>query len=124
GTVSKPRENVAGSPRWHSQLLPHESTFRSGGSHQRQHQNPLSKGPWLQESRLSAAQGSAHGGHQDRIHRSSESRLKCGSLRILVQSPKFSGLPMTCNSMAPTHPRTGSPGGAWSNGRKNVAQAG
>src|ERR1700730_7526624 len=30
------------------------------------------------------------GGHQDRIHRSSESSLKCGSLRILVQSPRCS----------------------------------
>src|SRR5947207_11688032 len=83
-----PQRTIRSPPRWHSQLLPHESTFRSGGSHQRQHQNPLSKGPWLQESRLSAAQGSAHGGHQDRIHRSSESRLKCESLRILVQSHK------------------------------------
>ena len=60
--------------------------FRSGGSHQRQHQNSASKGPRLQESRLSVAQGTTHGGHQDRIHRSSESSLKCGSLRILVQN--------------------------------------
>src|SRR5438445_8570181 len=51
--------------------------------------NPSSKGPWLQESRLSAAQGSTHGGHQDRIHRSSESSLKCGRLRIFVQNPKI-----------------------------------
>jgi transposase len=32
------------------------------------------------------AQGPTYGGHQDRIYRSSESGLKCGSLRILVQS--------------------------------------
>src|SRR3981081_4326868 len=88
GTLSKTRSHAAGSPRRHPQLLPHQGTLRSGGSHQRQHQNPPSKGPWLQESRLSAAQGSTHGGHQDRIHRSSEGRLKCGSLRILVQSQK------------------------------------
>jgi Transposase len=56
------------------------------GSHQRQHQNPSSKRPGLQESELSVAQGSAHGGHQDRIHRSPESSLKCGSLQILVQN--------------------------------------
>jgi hypothetical protein len=56
------------------------------GSHQRQHQNPSSKRPGLQESELSVAQGLAHGGHQDRIHRSPESSLKCGSLQILVQN--------------------------------------
>jgi hypothetical protein len=32
------------------------------------------------------AQRTAHGGHKNRIHRSSESSLKCGSLQILVQS--------------------------------------
>src|SRR5580700_10313976 len=89
GTFSKTRLHAAGSPRRHPQLLPHQGTLWSGGSHQRQHQNPSSKGSWLQESRLSAAQGSAHGGHQDRIHRSSESRLKCGPLRILVQNLFF-----------------------------------
>src|SRR6476646_8636485 len=87
GTFSKTRLHAAGSPRRHPQLLPHQGTLWSGGSDQRQHQNPSSKGPWLQESRLSAAQGSTHGGHQDRIHRSPESSLKCGSLRIPVQSP-------------------------------------
>ena len=35
-----------------------------------------------------AAQGAAHGGDHERIHRSSESSLKCGSLRILVQNRK------------------------------------
>src|SRR6476620_152628 len=67
GTFSKTRLHAAGSPRRHPQLLPHQGTLWSGGSDQRQHQNPSSKGPWLQESRLSAAQGSTHGGHQDRI---------------------------------------------------------
>src|ERR1700694_1259507 len=85
-TLSKTRSHAAGSPRRHPQLLPHQSTLRNGGSHQRQHQNPSEKGPRLQESGLSAAQGPTHGGHQDRIHRPSESRLKCGSLQILVQS--------------------------------------
>src|SRR6266404_9327770 len=89
GTLSKTCSHASGSPRRHPQLLPHQGTFRSGGSHQRQHQNPSQQGPWLQESRLSTAQGPTHGGHQDRIHRSSESRLKCGSLRILVQSRFF-----------------------------------
>src|SRR5258706_15350652 len=89
GTFSKSSLHAAGSPRWHPELLPHQSTLRSGGSHQRQHQNPSSKGPWLQKPLLPVAQGAAHGGHQDRIHRSSESSLKCGSLRILVQSPFF-----------------------------------
>ncbi len=65
------------------------SALRSGGSHQRQHQNPSSKGSWLQKPLLPVAQGPTHGGHQDRIHRSSESSLKCGSLRILVQSRLF-----------------------------------
>ena len=89
GTVSKPRFHVAGSFRGHPQLLPHQSTLRSGGSHQRQHQNPSPKGPRLQKSRLPAAQGPTHGGHQDRIYRSSKSSLKCGSLRILAQSRIF-----------------------------------
>ncbi len=44
------------------------------------------KGAWLQESGLSAAQGSAHGGHQDRIPRSSESRLKCGLVEFLCRA--------------------------------------
>ena len=69
--------NVGGSPGRDPELLPHQSTFRRGGSHQRQHQNSPEKGPRLQESRLSVAEGSAHGGHKDRIHRSSESSLKC-----------------------------------------------
>src|ERR1700746_1110520 len=86
GTLSKTCPYVGGSPGRDLELLPHESTLRSGGSHQWQHQNPFSKGPWLQESRLSTAQGPTHGGHQDRICRFSESRLKCGSLLILVQS--------------------------------------
>jgi transposase len=45
GTLSKPRENAVGSPRRHSQLLPHESTLRSSGSHQRQHQTLFRRGP-------------------------------------------------------------------------------
>src|ERR1019366_4552106 len=89
GALSKTGPDVAGSPGRDPELLPHQSTFRCGGSHQRQHQNPSKKGPRLHKSRLSAAQGSAHGDHKDRIHRSSESSLKCGSLRILVQSPNF-----------------------------------
>src|ERR1022692_193190 len=89
GTLSKTRPHVGRSPGRDPELLPHQSTVRCGGSHQRQHQNPSSKGPRLQKSRLSAAEGSAHGGHKDRIHRSSESSLKCGSLRILVQSRFF-----------------------------------
>jgi hypothetical protein len=35
-----------------------------------------------------SAQGAAHGGHKNGIHRSSESSLKCGSLQILVQNRK------------------------------------
>src|SRR6266478_7886825 len=87
-TLSKSRIHAAGSFRRNPELLPHQSTLRSGGSHQRQHQNPSSKGSWLQKPLLPVAQGPTHGGHQDRIHRSSESSLKCGSLRILVQSLK------------------------------------
>src|SRR6266481_6632476 len=90
-TLSKSRIHAAGSFRRNPELLPHQSTLRSGGSHQRQHQNPSSKGSWLQKPRLPVAQGPTHGGHQDRIHRSSESSLKCGSLRILVQSRIFGG---------------------------------
>src|SRR6266478_8800228 len=92
GTFSKSRLHAAGSPGWHPELLPHQGTLRSGGSHQRQRQNPSSKGPWLQKPLLLVAQGAAHGGHQDRIHRSSESSLKCGSLQILVQSRKSKSL--------------------------------
>src|ERR1700687_5435791 len=87
GTLSKTRPHVGRSPGRDPELLPHQSTLRCGGSHQRQHQNSSEKGPRLHKSRLSAPEGSAHGGHKDRIHRSSESRLKCGSLQILVQSP-------------------------------------
>ena len=39
------------------------------------------------------AQGPTHGGQQDRIHRSSESWVKCASLRILVQNPFPLGSP-------------------------------
>src|ERR1700741_1043418 len=88
GTFRKPCVYAAGSLGRNPKLLPHQGALRSGGSHQWQHQNPSSKGTWLQESRLSTAQGPTHGLHQDRIHRSSESRLKCGSLLILVQSRK------------------------------------
>ena len=49
---------------------------------------PPSKGPWLQESQPFVAEGPTHRGHQDRIHRSSESSLKCAPLRILVLSRK------------------------------------
>jgi len=35
---------------------------------------------------IPTAQGAAHGGHKNRIYRSSESSLKCRSLQILVQS--------------------------------------
>src|SRR6202140_5302818 len=86
GTLSKTRPHVGRSPGRDPELLPHESTLRCGGSHQRQHQNPSAKGPRLHKSRLSATEGSAHGGHKDRIHRSSESSLKRRSLRILVQN--------------------------------------
>ena len=47
----------------------------------------LRRGRGYKNLRLSVAEGPTHGGHQDRIHRSSESSLKCGSLRILVQNP-------------------------------------
>jgi transposase len=40
GTLSKTRLHAVGSPGRHPQLLPHPGTLRSGGSHQRQHQNP------------------------------------------------------------------------------------
>src|ERR1700694_4759234 len=88
GTLSKTRPHVGRSPGRDPELLPHQSTVRCRGSHQQQHQNPSSKGPRLHKSRLSAPESSAYGGHKDRIHRSSESSLKCGSLRILVQNPK------------------------------------
>src|SRR4029077_15786928 len=88
-TLSKTGPDVGGSPGWHPELLPHQGTLRSCGSDQRQHQSPSSKGPWLQESRLSVSQSPAHGGRQNRIHGSSESSLKCGSLRILAQNRIF-----------------------------------
>src|ERR1700720_494666 len=88
-TLSKTGPDVGGSPGWNPELLPHQSTFRGRGSHQRQHQNPSRKGSWLQKSRLPTAQGAAHGGHKNRIYRSSESGLKCRPRRILVQSHFF-----------------------------------
>ena len=42
-TLPKTRPDVGGSPGRNPELLPHQSTFRGGGSHQRQQQNP-SKG--------------------------------------------------------------------------------
>jgi transposase len=39
-TLSKTGPDVGGSPGWNPELLPHQSTFRGRGSHQRQHQNP------------------------------------------------------------------------------------
>src|ERR1700674_135324 len=88
GALSEPGADAAGSLGRDSQLLPYQSTLRCGGSHQQQHQNPSEKRPWLQESSLPAAQGPAHGGHKDRIHRLKEGSLKCGSRQILVQSQK------------------------------------
>src|SRR5258706_15200158 len=88
-TLSKTGPDVGGSPGWNPELLPHQSTFRGRGSHQRQHQNPSQKGSRLQKSRLPTAQGAAHGGHKNRIHRASESGLKCRPRRILVQSQKI-----------------------------------
>jgi hypothetical protein len=44
GTLSKTRLHAVGSPGRHPQLLPYQGTLRSGGSHQRQHQNSSSKG--------------------------------------------------------------------------------
>jgi hypothetical protein len=39
-TLSKTGPDVGGSPGRNPELLPHQSTFRGRGSHQRQHQNP------------------------------------------------------------------------------------
>jgi len=69
-----------------SQLLPRQGPLRRGGGHERQHQKPSEKGAGLQESALPAPQGSAHGGHQDRIRRSQESRLKWPSRQIPAQN--------------------------------------
>src|ERR1700674_1007 len=98
GTLSKTRPHVGRSPGRDPELLPHQSTVRCRGSHQQQHQNPSSKGPRLHKSRLSAPESSAYGGHKDRIHRSSESSLKCGSLRILVQNPLLCEVVDSCET--------------------------
>jgi hypothetical protein len=47
----------------------------------------------LQKSRPALAEGSAYGGTKTEFHRSSESSLKCVSLRILVQNPILKALP-------------------------------
>ena len=52
---------------------------------------PATARPRLQEPTLPAAQGSAHGRHQNRIRRVPESRVKWASCRILAQSLISSG---------------------------------
>ena len=56
--------------------------------HQREHQDSAPARPRVQEPALSAAEGPAHGGHQNRIRGFQESGLKCGPRRILAQSRK------------------------------------
>jgi hypothetical protein len=50
--------------------------------------NPLAEGHIKVGLAVQAQEDAAHGVHKNRIHRSSESSLKCGSQRILVQSLK------------------------------------
>src|SRR6266478_5334172 len=72
----------------HLELLPDEGTDGSGRSRQRQHQSSAPTWPWLPRHELSVAEGAALGRDQDRIPRSSESRVVCAFTQILVQSPK------------------------------------
>ena len=47
----------------------------------------LRRGPWLSRYELSASEGAALSGHQVQISRSSESRVVCAFIQILVQTP-------------------------------------
>jgi len=67
-------------------LLPDEGTDGSDRSRQRQHQSSAPTWPWLPRHELSVAEGAALGRDQDRIPRSSESRVVCAFTQILVQS--------------------------------------
>ena len=73
----------------HPELLPDEGTAGSDRSRQRQHQSPAPARPWLSRHELLAPEGAALGGYQDRIPRSSESRVVCAFIQILVQSRFF-----------------------------------
>ncbi len=88
--ISKTRPNVSGSARRNPELLPHQSTFRGFGSHQRKHQKPFLEAAAATKISLPVAQSTAHDGHKNRIYRSSESSRppsnSCAEPFILVRS--------------------------------------
>src|SRR5215469_10345950 len=80
--------DVARSPGGDLELLSNQGATGRGGGGKWKHQGTATARTWLSRSQLFAAEGTAVGGHQDPIHRFTESCLKCGRRQILVQNPK------------------------------------
>src|SRR5271166_1596060 len=90
--VRQARRHVAEPSGWHSELLPHEGSLRSGRSGQRECSFTYQPRSWLQEPAIPAAEGQAAGRDQPRIRRSSEiheSRVEWPLLRIPAESRKM-----------------------------------
>src|SRR5215471_21281426 len=81
--------DVARSPGGDLELLSNQGATGRGGGGKWKHQGTATARTWLSRSQLFAAEGTAVGGHQDPIHRFTESCLKCGRRQILVQNPFY-----------------------------------
>src|SRR5215469_4755931 len=81
--------DVARSPGGDLELLSNQGATGRGGGGKWKHQGTATARTWLSRSQLFAAEGTAVGGHQDPIHRFTESCLKCGRRQILVQNRFF-----------------------------------
>src|SRR5207237_5352499 len=92
--VRQARRHVAEPSGWHSELLPHEGSLRSGRSGQRESSLTYQPRAWLQEPAIPSAEGQATGRGQPRIRRSPEnheSRVEWPLLRNPAESPFFQG---------------------------------
>src|SRR5215471_16266687 len=81
--------DVARSPGGDLELLSNQGATGRGGGGKWKHQGTATARTWLSRSQLFAAEVTAVGGHQDPIHRFTESCLKCGRRQILVQNRSF-----------------------------------
>src|SRR5436190_14791374 len=93
GAISKACRYAHRASRWNSELLPNEGADGRSGGGERQYQVTASPGPRIQEPEVPPAEGTTHGGDQNRICRCSESGLKCALYQILAQSRYFHGSP-------------------------------
>src|SRR5689334_23219547 len=86
GAVPEAGNDAVGSFGRHPELLPDQGSSRGSGGGKRKPQGVAAPRPRLREPPLSSTEGSTDGGPQDRIPRSQESSVKCGSRRIPAQS--------------------------------------